>query len=70
MPAKFQASRFNNIKNIASRSIPLSILYRLFFETQGRKHGRILSWSWCNNFKSLYLRRQFLKINLRYIIRL
>ena len=23
----------------------LSILYRLFFETQGRKHGRILSWS-------------------------
>ena len=28
------------------RSIPLSILYRLFFETQGRKYGRILSWSW------------------------
>ena len=28
------------------RSIPLSILYRLFFETQGRKCGRILSWSW------------------------
>ena len=27
------------------RSIPLSILYRLFFETQGRKYGRILSWS-------------------------
>ena len=26
------------------RSIPLSILYRLFFETQGRKYGRILSW--------------------------
>ena len=25
-----------------SRSIPLSILYRLFFETQGRKHGRNL----------------------------
>ena len=28
------------------RSIPLSILYRLFFESQGRKYGRILSWSW------------------------
>ena len=28
-----------------SRSIPLSIRYRLFFETQGRKHGRNLSWS-------------------------
>ena len=28
-----------------SRSNPLSILYRLFFETQGRKHGRNLSWS-------------------------
>ena len=27
-------------------SIPLSILYRLFFESQGRKYGRILSWSW------------------------
>ena len=25
------------------RSIPLSILYRLFFETQGRKYGRILN---------------------------
>ena len=24
---------------------PSSILYRLFFETQGRKHGRNLSWS-------------------------
>ena len=29
----------------SSRSIPLSFPYRLFFETQGRKHGRILSWS-------------------------
>ena len=33
------------------RSIPLSILYRLFFETQGRKYGRILSWSCHNNIK-------------------
>ena len=31
------------------RSIPLSILYRLFFESQGRKYGRILSWSWLYN---------------------
>ena len=28
-----------------SRSIPLSIRYRLFFETQGRKYGRNSSWS-------------------------
>ena len=27
-------------------SIPLSILYRLFFETQGRKYGRNLRWPW------------------------
>ena len=33
-------------KKLPSWSIPLSILYRLFFETQGRKYGRNLSWSW------------------------
>ena len=44
-PTKFQASRFNNIKKIAKSVDPLSILYRLFFETQGRKYGRNLSWS-------------------------
>ena len=33
------------------RSIPLSILYRLFFETQGRKYGRILSWSCTDSYK-------------------
>ena len=46
MPTNFQASRFNNIKKIRKigRS-PLSILYRLFFETQGRKYGRNLNWS-------------------------
>ena len=33
-------------KKLPIRSIPLSILYRLFFETQGRKYGRILSWPW------------------------
>ena len=37
---KFQASRFNNIKKSQSRWIPLSILYSLFFETEGRKYGR------------------------------
>ena len=41
--AKFQASRFNNSKEIAKSVDPSSILYRLFFETQGRKHGRNLS---------------------------
>ena len=46
---KFQASKFNNIKkNRQVGRSPLSILYRLFFETQGRKHGRNLSWSWSN----------------------
>ena len=32
-------------KKYPIRSIPSSILYRLFFETQGRKYGHILSWS-------------------------
>ena len=37
-----------------SRSIPSSILYRLLFETQGRKYGRNLSWS-CQNLISVKL---------------
>ena len=45
-PTKFQASRFNNIKKSQSLSISLNFLYRLFFETQGRKPRRNLSWSW------------------------
>ena len=45
MPAIFQASRFNDKKKIAKSVDHVSILYRLFFETQGRKHGPNLSWS-------------------------
>ena len=52
---KFQASRFNNIKKSQSRSIPLSILYRLFFESQGRKYGRnLISWSWFSTLIKFY----------------
>ena len=46
MPDKFQASRFNNIIKIAKSVDPRKYsIYRLFFETQGRKHGRNLTWS-------------------------
>ena len=48
MPAKFQASRFNNKNKIAKSVDPLKYSvasYRLFFETRGRKYGRNLSWS-------------------------
>ena len=38
-----------------SWSIPLSILYRLFFETQGRKHGRNLIKLVMIQFNSLYI---------------
>ena len=36
-PAKFQASRFNNKNKITKSVDPLSIWYRLFFETRGKK---------------------------------
>ena len=60
-----------------SRSIPLSILYRLFFETQGRKHGRNLSLS-CVIFGTLrnkglnktLVKFNPLKFNLRLMITL
>ena len=42
------------IKKSLSRSIPLSILYLLFRETWGRKHGHNLSWSWLNPCLCLY----------------
>ena len=45
-PTKFQASRFNNMKKIAKSVDPLKYSVPSIFETQGRKHGRNLSWSW------------------------
>ena len=39
---------FRQILFIIYKYIKINILYRLLFETHGRKHGRNLSWSWSN----------------------
>ena len=50
----FRLLRLIVFKKSPIRSIPLSILYRLFFETQGRKYGRILSWSCFHALQNIF----------------